>query len=74
LGEILRGMHPAWGGDRRTNGYVFLRRIADDMPEHAIAMALDIERNVEGYSECSGVSPNTLRQAAKVLVGKGVTL
>ncbi len=69
LGKILRGEHPAWEGDRRANGYHFLTKIADDMPESAEALGLDLARNLADFAESSGVSRPTLILAAKILQG-----
>lgn len=69
LGRILRGDHPGWEGDRRANGYAFLARIVRDMPDEAKALGVDIARNVSDFAEETGVSPGTLRLAARVLLG-----
>lgn len=69
LGLILRGEHPAWGGDCRSNGYSFLVRVADDMPDAAKALGQDIARNLDDYTTETGISPNTLRLAAEILQG-----
>lgn len=68
--EVIRGNHPAWSGDRIANGYRFLRRIADDSPEVAEALAKDVERNTSDYIEETGVSPRTMRLVPKVLRGE----
>lgn len=68
--QILRGDHPAWGGSRIMNGYAFLRRIADDSPEVAEALASDVERNVNDFVEETGVSPRTMALVPVVLRGQ----
>lgn len=70
LGRILRGESPGWEGDRRANGYHFLVRLADEMPEEAKALAEDILRNVADFAEETGISPSTLRRACQVLLGQ----
>lgn len=70
LALILRGEAPGWEGDRRANGYRFLTRLADDMPESAAALGADIARNIADFASETGVSPNTLRQASAVLLGR----
>jgi hypothetical protein len=70
LALILRGDHPAWEGDRRANGYSFLTRIADDMPEEAASLGKDIAKNTEDFATETGISPNTLRRASAILLGQ----
>jgi hypothetical protein len=74
LGSILRGEHPAWRGDRRANGGLFLRIIRDDMPGLAAALADDLRRNLNDFAELSEVSPRTLTLAAMVLSGDTIDL
>jgi hypothetical protein len=70
LALILRGEHSAWQGDRRTNGYRFLARIADDMPESAAALGQDIASNTADFASETGISPGTLRRASEILLGR----
>lgn len=67
--QIRRGEHPAWCGDRINNSEFFLRQIRRDMPEEAKAIAYDIERNLDAYSEETGLPQRTLEQAQRFLCG-----
>jgi len=71
--QIIRGDHPAWGGSRNMNGYAFLRRIADDSPEVAEALACDVERNVDDFVEETGVSPRIMALVPSILRGLRVS-
>lgn len=68
LALILRGEHPAWEGDRRANGTAFLKRMILGTPSVAATLGADIGRNVNHYSNVSGISPSTLRLAARILI------
>ncbi len=70
LADIVRGEHPGWEGDRRCNGGAFLRRIRNDMPEAAAALAADIGRNLMDFATETGISPRTLELTRRVLVNE----
>lgn len=68
LSLILRGEHPAWGGDSRRNGYLFLRRIINDMPDEAALLGKDLLDNTSDVAEESGISPSTVELAGRILM------
>lgn len=68
--QIIRGERATWEGDRRSNGYRFLTRLAAIMPKTAEELAEDISSHVEDFASETGVSPSTLRRAAAVLQGE----
>jgi hypothetical protein len=55
--SIRRGEHPGWKGDRVSNAEAFLFRISYDMPEDAIILADDLDKNVSDYSDLLGIPP-----------------
>ena len=67
--QIRQGVHPAWRGDRIYNSEFFLRQIRNDMPEEARSMAVDLECNLDAYSEETGLPHRTLEQAQRYLSG-----
>lgn len=72
--QIVRGEHPGWTGDRRSNGGFFLYTLRKDMPEFATALGQDIENNVKDFSDETGLPFRTLHQAANVLCGRTTDL
>lgn len=74
LGDILRGNHHGWEGDRRSNGGAFLRRIRNDMPAEAAALADDLSSNVMDFAKETGISPRSIQIAAGVLRGEFLSM
>ena len=70
LGTILRGEHPNWKGDRRENGYWFLKTIRGQFASESALLANELEHNLEKFcSECN-ISPRSAAMAELVLRGK----
>lgn len=67
MANIIRGEHPAWGGDRILNAETFLRRIANDMPRAALDLADDLMANKSDFSDRTGLSPDRIHWAANRL-------
>lgn len=56
---IIRG--EVGKGDRIYNAESYIFRLANDMPEEADALALDVERNESAVVEITGLSPGRVR-------------
>lgn len=70
LGMILRGEHPNWKGDRRENGYWFLKIIRGQFASESASLAIEIEHNLEKFCcECN-ISPRSATMAELVLRGE----
>ena len=68
--KVIRDAHPGWRGDRIANAGAFLRRIVSDMPEDALALANDMERNADLICLEIGLSPGGVQRGIKVLRGQ----
>ena len=69
LGSILRGEHITYRGDKRVNGAHFLRGIAKQFPDKAVALASHIERKPLYFCDQCNISERSVLMAARVLKG-----
>jgi hypothetical protein len=67
MAQIIRGLHPRWGGDRILNAETFLRDYRDQNIEEALTMGLDIEANINHFSQETHLPFKRLHQVANFL-------
>lgn len=65
--SIRRSEHPGWRGDSVLNADTFLERIGRDMPGEAEALALDLCKNANDFSDELGISTDRVRYYANRL-------